>query len=102
MSDKPEHNKLDSDCTLPPDHPLPADQLGRYSPARDYYAEKDIADYVTSQARDETIQNVERVKTEPGARTALFVPELRRLFVAVPRRGAKQAEVLVFETKHPG
>jgi len=64
MSDKPEHNKLDSDCTLPPDHPLPADQLGRYSPARDYYAEKDIADYVTSQARDETIQNVERVKTE--------------------------------------
>jgi hypothetical protein len=65
MSDKPEHNKLDSDCTLPPDHPLPADQLGRYSPERDFYAEKEIAEYVEGQARgEETVQNVERVKTE--------------------------------------
>lgn len=64
MSEKTEHNKLDSDCTLPPDHPLPPDQLGRYSPTRDFYAEKDIAKYVLSQARDETVQNVERVKTE--------------------------------------
>jgi hypothetical protein len=64
-SDNSEHNKLDSDgCTPPPDHPLPPDQLGRYSPERDYYAEKDIADYVLSQARDEEVQNVERVKTE--------------------------------------
>jgi hypothetical protein len=64
-SDKSEFNKLDRDeCTLPPDHPLPPDQLGRYSPERDYFAEKDIADYVLSQARDETVQNVERVKTE--------------------------------------
>jgi hypothetical protein len=36
--------KLDSGCTLPPDHPLPPDQLGRYSAERDFYAEKDIAD----------------------------------------------------------
>ena len=66
MGEKSEHNKLDSDsdCTLPPDHPLPPDQLGRYSPARDFYAEKDIADYLLTQARDETVQNVERVKTE--------------------------------------
>jgi hypothetical protein len=64
MSEKSEHNKLDSDCTFSPDHPMPPDQLGRYSPERDYYAEKDIADYVISQARDETVQNVERVKTE--------------------------------------
>jgi hypothetical protein len=66
MTDQSEHNKLDtdSDCTPSPDHPLPPDQLGRYSPERDYYAEKDIADYVVSQARDETVQNVERVKTE--------------------------------------
>jgi len=65
MIDKPEHNKLDSDCTLPPDHPLPADQLGRYSPERDFYAEKEIAEYVEGQARgEETVQNVERVKTE--------------------------------------
>jgi len=64
MSDKSEDDKQEAECTLPPDHPLPADQLGRYSPARDYYAEKDIADYVESQARDETVQNVERIKTE--------------------------------------
>ena len=60
-----EFNKLESDgCTLPPDHPLPSDQLGRYSPVRDFYAENDIAEYVLSQARDETVQNVERIKTE--------------------------------------
>jgi hypothetical protein len=60
-----EHNKIESDgCTLPPDHPLPPDQLGRYSPVRDSYAENDIAEYLMTQARDETVQNVERVKTE--------------------------------------
>lgn len=64
MSDESDQSKLENDCTLPPDHPLPADQLGRYSPERDFYAEKDIADYVVSQARDETVQNVERVKSE--------------------------------------
>jgi hypothetical protein len=64
MNDKDKDDKPEGDCVLPPDHSLPADQLGRYSPERDYYAEKDIADYVESQARDETVQNVERVKTE--------------------------------------
>jgi hypothetical protein len=64
MSEKSNHNKLDSDCTFPPDHLLPPDQLGRYSPERDYYAEKDITDYVMMEAHDETVQNVERVKTE--------------------------------------
>jgi hypothetical protein len=66
MKDKPDFNKLKSDdeCILPPDHPLPPDELGRYSPARDYYAEKDIADYVMTQAHGETVQNVERVNTE--------------------------------------
>jgi len=64
MSDKPAKRKPEGECVLPPDHPLPADQLGRYSPERDYYAEKDIAEYVEGQARGETVQNVERVKTE--------------------------------------
>ena len=59
-----EPEKPDDDCVLPSDHPLPADLLGRYSPERDYYAEKDIADYVLSQAHDETVRNVELVKTE--------------------------------------
>jgi hypothetical protein len=64
MSSKPEPNEVQGECTLPPDHPVPADQLDRYSPERDYDAEKDIADYVEGQARDETVQHVERVKTE--------------------------------------
>ena len=51
---------------LPPDQPLPADQLGRYSPERDYNAEREIADYVETQAHhdDETVQHAERVKVE--------------------------------------
>ena len=57
------------DCVSPPDHPIPADHLGRYSPERDYDAERNIADYVESQAGDETVQHVERVKIEYVMRT---------------------------------
>ncbi|MEJ6850169.1 hypothetical protein V3589_28690 [Sinorhizobium fredii] len=61
MSDKPEHNKLESDeCVLPPDHPLPADQLGRYSPERDFYAERDIADYVEGQVQRDNQDETKR------------------------------------------
>jgi len=35
--------------------------------------------------------------TAPGARTALFVPEMSRLYLAVPHRGAQRAEVRVYE-----
>lgn len=56
--------KENGDCTFPPDQTLPADQLGRYSPERDYFVETDIADYVHSQAHDETVHNVEKVKVE--------------------------------------
>jgi DNA-binding beta-propeller fold protein YncE len=38
-----------------------------------------------------------RITTGPGARTALLVPELRRLYVAVPHRGSQHAEIRVFE-----
>lgn len=57
---------LDTDggCVLPPDHPVPAEHLRRYSVERDPFAERDIADYVHSQARDETVSHVERVKRE--------------------------------------
>jgi hypothetical protein len=33
-----------------------------------------------------------------GARTSLFVPELNRLYLAVPHRGNQPAEVRVYET----
>ena len=38
-----------------------------------------------------------RVPTAPGARTSLLVPQERRLYVAVPRRGSQQAEILVYD-----
>lgn len=34
--------------------------------------------------------------TAAGARTGLFVPEWRKLFVAVPHRGDRRAEILVY------
>lgn len=40
-----------------------------------------------------------RYPTAPGARTGLFVPEWKKLFVAVPHRGEQRAEVLVYETR---
>ena len=40
---------------------------------------------------------IQRIPTATGARTGLFVPELDRLFVAVPARTATRAEVRVFE-----
>jgi DNA-binding beta-propeller fold protein YncE len=40
-----------------------------------------------------------RVTTAPGARTSLFVPELSRLFVAVPHRGSQKAEIRVYEAE---
>jgi hypothetical protein len=36
------------------------------------------------------------IPTSPGARTGLFVPALRTLFVAAPSRGTRPAEVLVY------
>ena len=53
---------------------------------------------VIEQTNADHYRRVDRVKTAPGARTALFVPELRRLYVAVPRRDRAQARVLVFDT----
>lgn len=54
----------DGSCVLPPDHPVPAEHLRRYSVERDPFAERDIADYVHSQARDQAVSHVERVKRE--------------------------------------
>jgi hypothetical protein len=38
-----------------------------------------------------------KIPTASGARTSLFVPELRRLYLAVPHRGAQTAEVRAYE-----
>jgi len=38
-----------------------------------------------------------RIPTAGGARTSLFVPELGRLFLAVPHRGTQPAEIRIYE-----
>jgi len=60
-------SKLDDshdECVLPPSQPVPPEQLKRYSVERDPFSEQEIADYVRSQARDEEVLHVERVKSE--------------------------------------
>ena len=42
-------------------------------------------------------RQIQKLQTAAGARTGLFVPELGKLFVAVPHRGAQRAEVRVFD-----
>jgi protein-tyrosine-phosphatase len=41
---------------------------------------------------------IAHIATAAGARTSLFVAALNRLYLAVPHRGAQQAEVRVYET----
>jgi hypothetical protein len=40
-----------------------------------------------------------KIPTAMGARTSLFVPELRRFYLAVPHRGNQRAEVRVYEAQ---
>jgi len=42
---------------------------------------------------------IAHVATAPGARTSLFVPEQRRLYLAVPHRGTQKAEIRVYEPR---
>lgn len=42
---------------------------------------------------------IARIPTAAGARTSLWVPEMNRLFVAVPHRSSQQAEIRVFEAE---
>jgi len=51
---------------------------------------------VFQQESADTYREAGRVPTAPGARTSLFVPETRTLYLAVPHRGDQQAEIRVF------
>ncbi|HVG27832.1 MAG TPA: hypothetical protein VM865_09525 [Acidobacteriaceae bacterium] len=51
---------------------------------------------VIAQHDPDHYEEVERLKTAPGARTGLFSPELNRLFVAVRRHGSEPAEIRVY------
>jgi YVTN family beta-propeller protein len=54
-------------------------------------------DVVTEQSAAR-FSRVARVTTAAGARTGLFVPQLHRLYLAVPHRGTQRAEVREYET----
>jgi len=60
--EKPEGPKGD-ECVVHT-HPVPAEELARYSVDGDFHAERDIANYVEGQACDETIRHIERIKQE--------------------------------------
>jgi YVTN family beta-propeller protein len=55
-------------------------------------------DIFSQQDRDH-YQLLTRVPTAAGARTGLWVPELNRLYVAIPRQGAQQARIQLYELK---
>jgi DNA-binding beta-propeller fold protein YncE len=54
---------------------------------------------VLQQRDPDRYERIARYPTPPGTRTGLFVPELGRLFAAVPHRGAQPSEILVYEAK---
>jgi hypothetical protein len=51
---------------------------------------------VLGRAGSGRLARVAKIATAPGARSALFVPTLRRFYVAVPHRGSQPAEIRVF------
>jgi DNA-binding beta-propeller fold protein YncE len=52
---------------------------------------------VLAQADADHYRRVARIPTVAGARTGLFVPEMSRLYVAVPHRTSPVAEIRVFD-----
>jgi hypothetical protein len=53
---------------------------------------------VFAQESPDRYTRLQHTPTAPGARTSCFVPELSRLYVAVPHRGDQGAALFVFAT----
>jgi DNA-binding beta-propeller fold protein YncE len=54
---------------------------------------------VIQQLTADQYQLIGRIATIPGARTSVYSPILRQLFVGVPQRRSEPAEILVFQTE---
>jgi DNA-binding beta-propeller fold protein YncE len=56
--------------------------------------------YIDVLQRDagDVFRRTDRIPTATGARTAIFVPEQSRLYLAVPHRGTQRAEIRIYET----
>jgi RES domain-containing protein len=52
---------------------------------------------VIARTQDDHYRPAVRMATASGARTSLWVPELDRLFIAVPRNGSRGAEILIYQ-----
>jgi len=59
-----------------------------------------VLDVIRQEGRDRYAR-VQRIQTAAGARTGLFVPELDRLYLAVPHRNQQPAEIRVYEVQNP-
>ena len=55
--------------------------------------------HVFQQAGGDRYRTVGNIPTALGARTCIFVPEEGRLYLAVPQRGKRQAEIRVYVVK---
>jgi DNA-binding beta-propeller fold protein YncE len=54
---------------------------------------------VIEQRNPDQYETVGKVATAPGARTSFFIPELHRLYLAVPHRGGQKAALFVYEVR---
>ena len=63
------------------------------------YAAGDGAVDVYEQTSADNYKLLGKVQTGPVGKTALLAPQLKQYFVAVPRNGSKNADILVFEVQ---
>jgi hypothetical protein len=63
MNTQSNANEPDDDCVVHL-HPIPPSELSSYHVDSDPHSEQDIARYVDIEARDETVQHVEKIKEE--------------------------------------
>jgi DNA-binding beta-propeller fold protein YncE len=72
-----------------------------YDPARKliYVACGEGVLNIVQQKGADQYERLAGIPTAAGARTALFVPEMDRLYLAVPHRGDQRAEIRVYATK---
>ena len=54
---------------------------------------------VLQQSDPDHLMRLAHIPTATGARTALFVPDQNRLYLAVPHRGVQKAEIRVYEAQ---
>jgi DNA-binding beta-propeller fold protein YncE len=55
--------------------------------------------HIFQQSDGDRYRSVGKIPTAAGARTCLFVPQEKRLYLAVPRNGTRQAGIWVYEVK---